>query len=585
MASKHTKSFKDSMASDLIHDFVCSPCHEDKLNTEAKHFCRDCSKYYCDKCLTFHSKIHKQHTVLGRKDVDKWVGQGDSLISCDLHPQEVIKLLCEDHAEMCCLLCVSLNHRMCKSISLISDLAKGVYKMANFKQLPCRVAKVTTSLNQVREVKKKNQGSLKTSGKSMLTKITDLRKSLNQLLDELEKRTVKQMDSVLSDLDVTLQKDIDSCTLIHDQLKALMDTIQSQGKDDESSSYIGFRKCEEKMAEANSLLQEMYTKPELTATFKPDTRVTQLLSDMHSLGKLQGNQETLTGHQMSDMKSSEQIRPLHDISRVFTVKNESTFNVKNKRDTGKNNSCCIVGITELPSGEIILVDNSNDRVKILKRKYKVKAQYYVPQKPQDICHVTGNQVAVAVDCVNPVRHEVHFLTVSAGSIKMTRKFSVDHDCMSIRHHGDQLYVGSETALYLYTTDGKQVRKMYEVTSGGQTVAQFAINQDGKRIYICEYTNSKIITIDNNGSILATLEDPDIVRPYGVQVSEGGHVFVCSWRSNTVVQVDQEGKKKLATLVRRRGEGIKYPWAVWYSTHTGRLIVGGLQDDILVMELQ
>ncbi|WAR12093.1 TRI33-like protein [Mya arenaria] len=150
MASKHTKSFKDSMsmASDLIHDFVCSPCHEDKLNTEAKHFCRDCSKYYCDKCLTFHSKIHKEHTVLGRKDVDKWVGQGDSLISCDLHPQEVIKLLCEDHAEMCCHLCVSLNHRMCRSISLISDLAKGVYKMADFMQLPCKVAKVTTSLNQ-----------------------------------------------------------------------------------------------------------------------------------------------------------------------------------------------------------------------------------------------------------------------------------------------------------------------------------------------------------------------------------------------------------------------------------------------------
>ncbi|XP_052815203.1 uncharacterized protein LOC128242172 [Mya arenaria] len=583
MVSKHTKSLKDSMsmASDLIHDFVCSPCQEDKLNTEAKHFCRDCSKYYCDKCLTFHSKIHKQHTVLGQKDVDKWLGQGDALISCDLHPQEIIKLLCEDHAEMCCHLCVSLNHRMCRSISLISDLAKGVYKMANFKQLPCKVAKVTTSLNQVREVKKKNQGSLKTSGKSMLTKITDLRKSLNQLLDELEKRTVKQMDSVLSDLDVTLQKDIDSCTLIHDQLKALMDTIQSQGKDDESSSYIGFRKCEEKMAKANSLLQEMSTKPELTATFKPDTRVTQLLSDMHSLGKLQCNQETLTGHQMSDMKSSEQIRPLHDISRVYTVKNKSTFNVKIKQDT---DTCDILGITELPSGEIILVDNRNNRLKILNREYKVIAQYDVPQKPLDICHVTGNQVAVTVKCVNPVRHEVHFLTVTAGTIKMTRKFSVDHDCKSIRHHGNQLYVGSYTALYLYTTDGKQVKKMYEDTSRWQTVAQFAINQDGKRIYICNFYNDKIITIDNNGSILATLQDPDIVGPYGVQVSEGGHVFVSSCITNTVVQVDQEGRKKLATLV-RNGEGINYPQAVWYSTHTGRLIVGGIQKDILVMKLQ
>ncbi|XP_052815204.1 uncharacterized protein LOC128242173 [Mya arenaria] len=583
MASKHTKSFKDSMsmASDLIHDFVCSPCHEDKLNTEAKYFCGDCSKYFCDKCLTFHSKLFKQHVVLGRKDVDKWVGQGDALISCDFHPGKVIELLCEDHAEMCCHLCVSLNHRMCRTISLISDLAKGVYKMTDFKQLPSKVAKITTSLNQVREVRKKNQGSLKTSGKSMLTKIKDLRKSLNQLLDELEKRTVKQMDSVLANLDDTLQKDIDSCTLIHDQLNALMDTIQSQGKEDESSSYIGFRKSEEKMAEANSLLQEMSTKPELTATFQPDTRVTQLLSDMHSLGKLQGNQETLTGHQMSDMKSSEQIRPLHDISRVYTVKNKSNFYVKIKQDT---DTCNIYGITELPSGEIILVDNRNNRLKILNREYKVIAQYDFPQQPVDICHVTGNQVAVAVDCVNPVRHEVHFLTVKAGTIKMTRKFSVDHVCMSIRHHGNQLYVGSYTALYLYTTDGKLVKKMYEDTSEGWTVAQFAINQDGKRIYICDTTNNKIITIDNNGRILATLQDPDIVRPYGVHVSEGGHVFVSSWFSNTVVQIDQEGRKKLATLVRMR-EGINHPQAVWYSTHTGRLIVGGEENDILVMELQ
>ncbi|WAR11892.1 TRI33-like protein, partial [Mya arenaria] len=269
MASKLTGSVKDpmSMASDLIHEFVCSPCEEDKLNTEAKYFCGECSKYYCDQCLTFHSKILKQHAVVGCDDVDKWVGQGNTLISCDLHPRKVIELLCEDHDEMCCHLCVSLNHRMCRSISLISDLAKGIHKMADFKQLPSKVANVTTSLNQVREVRKKNQGSLKTSGKSMLTKIKDLRKKLNQLLDALEKKTVEQMDIVLANLNDTLEKDIDSCTSIHDQLKALMDTIQAQCKDDEPSSYISFRKCEKKMAEAKSLLQELSTKPELTATF------------------------------------------------------------------------------------------------------------------------------------------------------------------------------------------------------------------------------------------------------------------------------------------------------------------------------
>ncbi|WAR11941.1 LOW QUALITY PROTEIN: hypothetical protein MAR_026121 [Mya arenaria] len=137
-----------SMASDVIHDFVCSPCQEEKLNTEAKYFCRDCSKYYCDQCLTFHSKILKQHAVLGYEDVDKWGGRGDTLISCDLHPRKVIELLCEDHAEMCCQLCVSLKHRMCRSISLISDVAKGIHKMADFKQLPSKVAQVITGLNE-----------------------------------------------------------------------------------------------------------------------------------------------------------------------------------------------------------------------------------------------------------------------------------------------------------------------------------------------------------------------------------------------------------------------------------------------------
>ncbi|XP_052817505.1 uncharacterized protein LOC128243660 [Mya arenaria] len=579
MASKLTGSLKDSMsmASDLIHDFVCSPCQEDKLNTEAKYFCRDCSKYYCDQCLTFHSKIMKQHAVLGYEDVDKWGGRGDTLISCDLHSSKVIELLCEDHAEMCCQFCVTLNHRMCRSINLISDLAKDIHKMADFKQLPSKVANVTTSLNQIREVRKKNQGSLKTSGKSMLTKIKDLRTSLNKLLDEMEKKTVEQMDSVLANMDDTLQKDIDSCTSIHDQLKALMDTIQAQSKDDEPSSYIGFRKCEKKMAEANSLLQELSTKPELTATFKPETTITKLLSDFNTLGNVLENSEIQIEHHLSDIKSSKQTH----IFRVLKTENKSTFNVKAKPDT---DVCYIIGITELPTGEIILADNRHNRVKVLNREYKVIAQCDVPIEPKDICHITGNQVAVAVNWPPAVRHEVHFLTVSAGTIMMTRKFSVDHDCMSIRHHGDQLYVGSITALYIYTKAGKQVKTILENRSGRQTVIHFDLNQDGNKIYISNYYNPELITIDMNGNILATLHDPDMYFAYGVHVSEDGHVFVCSGHNNTVVQVDQQGKKKLATLV-REGDGIFHPKAACYSTHTGRLIVVGEQNDILVMELQ
>ncbi|WAR19782.1 hypothetical protein MAR_001620, partial [Mya arenaria] len=219
MASKQSKSFKDSVlhASDEIHDFSCSVCKDDNLNTEAK---------------------------------------------------------------------------MCRSISMISDLARDIHKMTDFKQLPAKVAKVLASLNQVGEARKKNQSSLKASGKSILTKIKNLRKTLNKLLDEIEKKTVEAMDSVLVDLDGSIQKDIDQSVHLHDQLEALMDTIQTRGDDSESSSYIGYRRCQDKIAEVNSLLKQMSTRPEATITFQPDTQSEQLLSELKTLGYIEGYPDT-----------------------------------------------------------------------------------------------------------------------------------------------------------------------------------------------------------------------------------------------------------------------------------------------------
>ncbi|XP_052768068.1 uncharacterized protein LOC128208551 [Mya arenaria] len=119
-------------------------------------FCGNCFKYYCDTCLTFHAKVLKEHIVFGGKGVDKFVGQENALITCDFHPPKILELLCDDHAELCCNLCVALNHRMCRSISLISDVASGVYKMDDFTQLPSKVTKVLASLKKVGEARKKN---------------------------------------------------------------------------------------------------------------------------------------------------------------------------------------------------------------------------------------------------------------------------------------------------------------------------------------------------------------------------------------------------------------------------------------------
>ncbi|WAR26163.1 hypothetical protein MAR_011867 [Mya arenaria] len=101
-------------ASDLIHDFTCSPCEEDGLNSEAQYFCVDCSRYYCSRCESKHGGLFKRHKVLDRKDVKKWVAVPETVVDelerCERHPGKAVELFCGDHQQLCCNICVSVDH-------------------------------------------------------------------------------------------------------------------------------------------------------------------------------------------------------------------------------------------------------------------------------------------------------------------------------------------------------------------------------------------------------------------------------------------------------------------------------------------
>ncbi|WAR04883.1 ADAS-like protein [Mya arenaria] len=108
-------------------------CDEHGKNIEAQHFCPECEHYLCDKCVRLHKGYHRQHTVYGRGDIQKWAGF--SMDRCDQHSNK-LEVHCDDHQELCCSVCVALNHRQCSSISHLPDLAQGFIETVEFKLLP-----------------------------------------------------------------------------------------------------------------------------------------------------------------------------------------------------------------------------------------------------------------------------------------------------------------------------------------------------------------------------------------------------------------------------------------------------------------
>ncbi|XP_052768016.1 uncharacterized protein LOC128208494 [Mya arenaria] len=184
--------------SDLIHDYSCSKCEENDLNTEAQYFCPQCEHYLCDKCVNLHNGYHDKHTVYGRGDIQKWVGF--SLDRCDVHGDK-LTVHCDDHEELCCSVC-----------------------------------SVTASVTCLTWLKIK-------------------------ILDKLEKKTVEHLDGLVEGLE-TINDDIECCANMNDQLKAMTEKLQQiTGKHKETNYFIGFRKCQNKLNEVKSRMQEIQKMP------------------------------------------------------------------------------------------------------------------------------------------------------------------------------------------------------------------------------------------------------------------------------------------------------------------------------------
>ncbi|XP_052805099.1 uncharacterized protein LOC128234715 [Mya arenaria] len=516
------------IASDQVYDYCCSKCDEHGKNIEAQHFCPECEHYLCDKCVRLHKGYHRQHTVYGRGDIQKWAGF--SMDRCDQHSNK-LEVHCDDHQELCCSVCVALNHRQCSSISHLPDLAQGFIETVEFKLLPAAVKKIKHVLDGLRNARMKDQASLKDSYKNILAEIKSFRKEITTMLDQLEKKAVEQLESKVKDMDKSMNDDIEACAQMHDQLKTMMEKVQRlTGKQKETNSYIGYKRCQGQLTKAQSVIHEIEARPkEERILFYPNTKIKTFLQGLDNLGNT--------------------VHVYNCISKKYISMDPYI-------------------ICEMPDGHIVKTDFTG--LMLLNSQYKKIAHCNLPGYSYNLCHTIGNEVCVAVfiDGFFTNYSEIHFIKVTRGKLQKVRKFTIDQRCTSIAHHQGRLYLSYGTALYQYTMYGELVKKIYE----NQEIFKCAVSPDGERIYVTLHsfaTSLSLVTLDQSGQVLSTFEDPELCGPCLVCVSPNGHVFVCGSMSNTMLHLDREGTQKLATVA----DGLKLPESVCFSEQTSSLIVG------------
>ncbi|KAH3792050.1 hypothetical protein DPMN_145539 [Dreissena polymorpha] len=468
-------------------------------------------------------------------------------------------MFCQDHSQLCCSDCVLLNHRQCTNLSLISESVSQL--SVDMQQLSSKIQAILAELTKLTKTQEASIQSIEGSYIEKVQEIRELREKLNAALDKLEITTLKELDEIRTILLTSLKKDVDNCGRLKDELQQLGEAVQGlHDKNKKEMEFITSIKCQDKIQESESYLKENPVKVKSLIIFKANISIEQYLSQQTSLGRIIDSMESL----------SLAINP----DQVLHVKRKTQYNVNISEDKGL--FCYIMGICSLPGGQVIVADRHNNRVKMLNQHYDVSSHCDVSGPPFDICQITSSEVAVTVD------KAVQFISVINQKLKNGRKVQLPHNACGIAFHQGALYVTSGIAIYHYTLTGSLVKKLYEDASGSFTVWKCAVSPARDRIYVTNETQNKLITLATDGTLLSTFMDSELLNPQGLHVTPAGQVIICGFNGHTVIQVDREGRKKLATLVSHH-DGL--PASVCYNMNTHQIIVGLESNNIKVMDLQ
>ncbi|KAH3750137.1 hypothetical protein DPMN_184654 [Dreissena polymorpha] len=171
---------------------------------------------------------------------------------------------------------------------------------------------------------------------------------------------------------------------------------------------------------------------------------------------------------------------VREIIHQIYVKKKYEYNVKIESD--KSQTCYISGICILPSGETIVADYYNKRVKMLDNHYNVSSDLKVDGNPQGICQIFPSQVAITFE------NSVQFINVSNGKLVRGELLEIDK--------GDY-----ETSELPHAT--------LVITYIRVIFYKCVLHPDGNWIYVTNFAQNKLMALTIHGTLMSTFTDPEL----------------------------------------------------------------------------
>ncbi|VDI51975.1 tripartite motif-containing protein 2/3 [Mytilus galloprovincialis] len=215
----------------------CHLCKRRDKISEATQWCRDCAEALCEECLQLHSfmKLFADHKVVQIDEMNfpsivKEPNLGMLSDSCPIHTSKVLEAFCFDHQKLCCVLCLTLQHRKCKDVQAIEEMQN--LKNVKMSMLLSEVNAIKVKVGKVMKEKNGEKEKLDISFTEIEAEASQFISTLKDKLDSLLASFIKGMNMYREESGNAFEnklKTFEKLSKYFDQLKCTTKNVQKHG--------------------------------------------------------------------------------------------------------------------------------------------------------------------------------------------------------------------------------------------------------------------------------------------------------------------------------------------------------------------
>ena len=561
--------------SDEFHTNICGPCKTDDVEKGAYHYCNDCSAHLCDHCKDYHRKIPllKNHRIVFGSHVPAVIstrGQRAIVVYCTCNKNQEVQYFCDDHQDTACDSCKHTKHYKCK-VSCIQDKSTN-YTRSRIDAIILKIEALKADYEKLEETRNYESKRLERSKEDCKQEIKAFRKEIDTFLDDLEKTMLRQLESCENEGQNRIRQHISTLTATLKMLESdykLLGDAKNDGRkavmfaaDVQVSNDL--HDCDDRLSDIDSDVIKT------DITFERNKRLANLQTEIYSLGSLIRN---------STRKLQRERKSLLDNK----IQSRKLVNLKLSDDSSKPH---ISGLAVMPTGDIVLCDWSNSKLKLLDSSDAFKDGLKLKANPWDISVVDAKTVIVTLPWIKQLQYIEVF-----PQLAPERVLQLDKPCWGVHVTGDKILISC------HKNPGEGDVRILGLD--GNLLQQLGINQDGsflftrpyfitvspseKKIYVSDSDKRTITCMTMDNRLIHLYRDNEIKGSGGVYCDGADNILVCGKNSNSVQVITAAGKKH-GDLVASR-EGLQKPLSINYrETDDTLLVSGGDQDHVFLFKL-